>query len=86
MYEYGKNLGLSFQFVDDILDFTQSAEQLGKLASSDLAKGNLTAPIIFALEKEPKLRDIIESKFCKTGSLDEATELVKQCGGIKRAQ
>ncbi|TYH53234.1 hypothetical protein ES332_D09G084800v1 [Gossypium tomentosum] len=86
MYEYGKNLGLSFQVVDDILDFTQSAEQLGKLASSDLAKGNLTAPVIFALEKEPKLRDIIESEFCETGSLNEAIELVKQCGGIERAQ
>ncbi|KAA8526719.1 hypothetical protein F0562_009052 [Nyssa sinensis] len=45
MYQYGKNLGLSFQVVDDILDFTQSAEQLGKPAGSDLAKGNLTAPI-----------------------------------------
>ncbi|MBA0754215.1 hypothetical protein Gogos_021808, partial [Gossypium gossypioides] len=77
MYEYGKNLGLSFQVVDDILDFTQSAEQLGKPASSDLAKGNLTALVIFALEKEPKLRDIIESEFCETGSLDEAIELVK---------
>ncbi|MFQ6650627.1 hypothetical protein Gotur_022990 [Gossypium turneri] len=86
MYEYGKNLGLSFQVVDDILDFTQSAEQLGKPAGSDLAKGNLTAPVIFALEKEPKLREIIESEFCETGSLDEGIELVKQCGGIERAQ
>ncbi|CAL0310214.1 unnamed protein product [Lupinus luteus] len=86
MYEYGKNLGLSFQVVDDILDFTQSAEQLGKPAASDLSKGNLTAPVIFALEKEPKLRDIIESEFSETGSLDEAIELVKGCGGIERAQ
>ncbi|KAK5812977.1 adenylate kinase 4-like [Gossypium arboreum] len=46
MYEYGKNLGLSFQVVDDILDFTQSAEQLGKPAGSDLTKGNLTAQVI----------------------------------------
>lgn len=86
MYEYGKNLGLSFQVVDDILDFTQSAEQLGKPAGSDLAKGNLTAPVIFALEKEPKLREIIDSEFCEPGSLDEAVKLVKQCGGIERAQ
>uniref|UniRef100_A0A5B7AQD6 all-trans-nonaprenyl-diphosphate synthase [geranylgeranyl-diphosphatespecific] n=1 Tax=Davidia involucrata TaxID=16924 RepID=A0A5B7AQD6_DAVIN len=86
MYQYGKNLGLSFQVVDDILDFTQSAEQLGKPAGSDLAKGNLTAPVIFALEKEPKLREIIESEFCETGSLEEAIELVKSCGGIERAQ
>ncbi|KAJ1382305.1 Solanesyl diphosphate synthase [Sesbania bispinosa] len=86
MYEYGKNLGLSFQVVDDILDFTQSAEQLGKPAGTDLAKGNLTAPVIFALEKEPKLRDIIESEFSETGSLDDAIKLVKSCGGIERAR
>ncbi|KAJ7948830.1 putative Solanesyl diphosphate synthase [Quillaja saponaria] len=86
MYEYGKNLGLSFQVVDDILDFTQSAEQLGKPAASDLVKGNLTAPVIFALEKEPKLRDVIESEFSETGSIDEAIELVKSSGGIERAQ
>ncbi|KAG6385395.1 hypothetical protein SASPL_154230 [Salvia splendens] len=86
MYQYGKNLGLSFQVVDDILDFTQSAEQLGKPAGSDLAKGNLTAPVIFALEKETKLRDIIDSEFCETGSLEEAIEIVKHSGGIDRAR
>ena len=86
MYEYGKNLGLSFQVVDDILDFTQSSEQLGKPAASDLAKGNLTAPVIFALEKEPKLRGIIDSEFSEDGSLDTAIELVLKSGGIDRAQ
>lgn len=86
MYQYGKNLGLSFQVVDDILDFTQSAEQLGKPAGSDLAKGNLTAPVIFALEKETRLRDIIETEFCETGSLEEAIDIVKNSGGIDRAR
>ncbi|KAI8010029.1 hypothetical protein LOK49_LG06G00988 [Camellia lanceoleosa] len=86
MYQYGKNLGLSFQVVDDILDFTQSAQQLGKPTGSDLAKGNLTAPVIFAIEKEPKLRELIESEFCENGSLDEAIEIVKSCGGIERAR
>jgi all-trans-nonaprenyl-diphosphate synthase len=86
MYEYGKNLGLSFQVVDDILDFTQSAEQLGKPAASDLRKGNLTAPVIFALQYEPKLREIIDSEFIEEGSLEKAIELVHSCGGIKRAQ
>lgn len=86
MFQYGKNLGLSFQVVDDILDFTQSAEQLGKPAGSDLANGNLTAPVLFALKKEPKLRNIIESEFHDSGSLDEAINLVKTCGGIQQAQ
>ncbi|XP_037428029.1 solanesyl-diphosphate synthase 2, chloroplastic [Triticum dicoccoides] len=86
MYEYGRNLGLSFQVVDDILDFTQSAEQLGKPAGSDLAKGNLTAPVIFALQESPELREIIDSEFCDTGSLSAAMELVHRSGGIRRAQ
>jgi len=86
MYEYGRNLGLSFQVVDDILDFTQSAEQLGKPAGSDLAKGNLTAPVIFALQEEPRLREIIDSEFSEPGSLGTAMELVRRSGGIRRAQ
>ncbi|KAJ6800818.1 putative solanesyl-diphosphate synthase 3, chloroplastic [Iris pallida] len=86
MYEYGKNLGLSFQVVDDILDFTQSAEQLGKPAGSDLAKGNLTAPVIFALEKETDLREIIYSEFSEPGSLENAIGLVHKCGGIDQAR
>ncbi|KAF8716384.1 hypothetical protein HU200_026354 [Digitaria exilis] len=86
MYEYGRNLGLSFQVVDDILDFTQSAEQLGKPAGSDLAKGNLTAPVIFALQEEPRLREIIDSEFSEPGSLGTAIELVHRSGGIRRAQ
>ncbi|GMH05562.1 hypothetical protein Nepgr_007402 [Nepenthes gracilis] len=85
MFEYGKNLGLSFQIVDDILDFTQSADQLGKPAGADLRKGNLTAPVIYALEREPQLRTIIESEFSEPGSIEEAIELVKNCGGIERA-
>ncbi|CAI9757102.1 unnamed protein product [Fraxinus pennsylvanica] len=53
---------------------------------SDLVKGNLTAPVIFALKKEPKLRDIIKSDFCELGSLDEAIDIIKSCGGIDKAR
>lgn len=63
MYEYGKHLGLAFQVVDDILDFTQSTEQLGKPQGQDLATGNLTAPVIYCLQEEPALRDLIETRF-----------------------
>jgi all-trans-nonaprenyl-diphosphate synthase len=86
MYEYGRNLGLSFQVVDDILDFTQSTEQLGKPAGSDLAKGNLTAPVIFALQEEPQLRESIDSEFSETNSLATVIDLVHRSGGIKRAR
>eukprot|EP00249_Psilotum_nudum_P015133 c25181_g1_i1 orf=1327-2124(+) len=85
MLNYGKNLGLAFQVVDDILDFTQSTERLGKPAGSDLVKGNLTAPVLFALEQIPKLRELIESEFTGEGSLAIAVELVHKSGGIDKA-
>ena len=51
MREYGKNLGLAFQIIDDILDFTGTEELLGKPAASDLLEGKITLPVIYALKK-----------------------------------
>ena len=48
--EYGRNAGLAFQLVDDLLDFTASHEQLGKPVLSDLKEGKVTLPLIFALQ------------------------------------
>ena len=48
--DYGRNAGLAFQLVDDLLDFTASPEQLGKPVLSDLKEGKMTLPLIFALE------------------------------------
>ena len=48
--EYGRNAGLAFQWVDDLLDFTASPEKLGKPVLSDLKEGKVTLPLIFALE------------------------------------
>jgi octaprenyl-diphosphate synthase len=50
--EYGRNAGLAFQLVDDLLDFTASPEQLGKPVLSDLKEGKVTLPLIFALSAE----------------------------------
>jgi all-trans-nonaprenyl-diphosphate synthase len=89
MYEYGKHLGLAFQIVDDILDFTQSSEKLGKPQGQDLASGNLTAPVLFALQNPstgPRLLTLIESRFKKEGSLQEALDLVSSGGGIDQAR
>lgn len=86
MYDYGKHLGLAFQVVDDILDFTQSTEQLGKPQGQDLASGNLTAPVIFALDSEPELHELIENEFAEDGSLGTALLLVQRGGGIEKSQ
>lgn len=76
------------QVVDDILDFTQTTEQLGKPAGSDLASGNLTAPVLYALESEygEELRNLILGEFVEEGSLQKAVALVKEAGGIEKAR
>jgi all-trans-nonaprenyl-diphosphate synthase len=74
------------QVVDDILDFTQSTEQLGKPQGQDLASGNLTAPVIYALQQSPELEELIQSEFTEEGSLQRALELVSEAGGIQAAR
>ena len=49
--EYGRNLGMAFQIVDDVLDLTASEEVLGKPVGSDLREGKATLPVILALQR-----------------------------------
>ena len=51
--EYGYNLGMAFQIVDDILDFEGTEEEVGKPVGADLSRGILTLPAIIALERYP---------------------------------
>ena len=50
MYDYGLNLGIAFQIMDDILDYSANAQELGKVIGKDLLEGKMTLPLIFALE------------------------------------
>lgn len=50
-FQYGRNVGLAFQLVDDLLDFVASSSALGKPAAADLKLGLATAPVLFACEK-----------------------------------
>jgi octaprenyl-diphosphate synthase len=60
--DYGRNLGMAFQIVDDVLDLTASEEVLGKPVASDLREGKATLAVIHALERcTPKERATIES-------------------------
>lgn len=86
LYCYGRHLGLAFQIVDDILDFTSSADTLGKPAGSDLKSGNLTAPALFALEEKPYLDVLIEREFAQDGDLEQALEIIHASSGIERAR
>jgi octaprenyl-diphosphate synthase len=60
--EYGFSLGIMFQLVDDLLDFTGAAEALGKPVGGDLREGKITLPIIHLLEHGgPEAGDLIRS-------------------------
>lgn len=50
-FQYGRNVGLAFQLVDDLLDFVSSSETMGKPTAADLKLGLATAPVLFACEK-----------------------------------
>ena len=86
LYRYGRQLGLAFQVVDDILDFTGSDQQLGKPAASDLASGYLTAPTFYAMEDQPELKGLITNQFKGDGDLEQALTLVRSSSAIQRTR
>jgi all-trans-nonaprenyl-diphosphate synthase len=86
LYRYGRSLGLAFQIVDDLLDFTGSTETLGKPAGSDLKSGNLTAPVLYALQEKPYLETLIQREFSQPGDSDTALNLVLESRGIHRTR
>ncbi|QNI64229.1 solanesyl diphosphate synthase [Synechococcus sp. A15-44] len=86
LYQFGRRLGLAFQVVDDILDFTGSDQQLGKPAASDLASGYLTAPTFYALEEHSSLQPLIDRQFSEPGDLDKALEMVRASKAIERTR
>jgi all-trans-nonaprenyl-diphosphate synthase len=86
LYAYGRHLGLAFQVVDDLLDFTASTEELGKPAGSDMKSGNLTAPVLYALQEQPYLEVLIEREFAQPGDLEQALDLVRNSQGLERSR
>jgi geranylgeranyl diphosphate synthase, type II len=65
---FGQSIGLAFQIVDDVLDVTQTSEQLGKTAGKDLAAEKTTYPALFGVEKSLKQADTLVDTAC--ASLD----------------
>ena len=60
--EYGENVGLAFQIVDDILDITGTDEELGKSAGADILRGKNTYPSVFGMEPSKKEAKILIEK------------------------
>ncbi|HEY8551571.1 MAG TPA: polyprenyl synthetase family protein [Vicinamibacterales bacterium] len=61
LWEYGFNLGIAFQIVDDLLDYTADESVLGKPIGSDLREGKVTLPIIYLLERGGEARALVEN-------------------------
>ncbi|KAI9676851.1 MAG: coq1 putative hexaprenyl diphosphate synthase [Caeruleum heppii] len=85
-YAYGRNLGLAFQLVDDMLDYTVSGEELGKPAGADLELGLATAPLLFAWEDHAELGSLVGRKFQGEGDVDRARQLVNRSAGVEKTR
>jgi octaprenyl-diphosphate synthase len=89
--EYAWNLGIAFQLVDDILDFTSREKILGKPVGNDLREGKVTLPLIYALETaEAEERKLVETVLAD-GNYDQVPfskilHVLNRHRGVERAQ
>ncbi|MEW5786005.1 MAG: polyprenyl synthetase family protein [Bacillota bacterium] len=67
--EYGFNLGQAFQIVDDILDYTEQPQKLGKPIGSDLNHGLITLPLIYLLRRKKRYRGMLRPVLSRRSSL-----------------
>ncbi len=58
MRRYGYEIGMAFQIVDDVLDFTSQPDELGKPVGSDLRQGLITLPVLYYFEDHPQDQDV----------------------------
>jgi octaprenyl-diphosphate synthase len=88
---YGLNLGICFQMVDDLLDFTASEESLGKPVASDLREGKLTLPAIFLLRRasrdgRDKVAAVLEDRGFTRVPREDLLRLARESGAIDEAR
>jgi geranylgeranyl pyrophosphate synthase len=85
MTDYGYNLGVAFQIVDDILDFIGSEKEMGKPVGSDLAQGTLTLPALMLLKRQPDDNPIprIFANENKEKNVTKAVEMIRSSSIIE---
>ena len=87
LQSFGMQLGLAFQLIDDVLDYSGTAEELGKNVGDDLSEGKSTLPLIYAskngspTQKGVILDSLTAEKLTKE-MLENVIEIVQDCGGI----
>ncbi len=87
LYSFGYNVGMSFQITDDILDLTSSEEELGKPAGSDLLQGNITLPILYAMNEDPSLSQMIQKVSDQTTPIEMKSIIgkIKETSAIEQS-
>uniref|UniRef100_A0A8C6W3Z3 All trans-polyprenyl-diphosphate synthase PDSS1 n=1 Tax=Nannospalax galili TaxID=1026970 RepID=A0A8C6W3Z3_NANGA len=83
-YQYGKNVGIAFQLIDDVLDFTSCSDQMGKPTSTDLKLGLATGPVLFACQQFPEMNDMIMRRFSLPGDVARARQYVLESDGVQQ--
>ncbi len=88
---FGSHLGMAFQVVDDLLDYTEAAETLGKPAGLDLREHKVTLPLIAALPRMSRgARSVVDGLFASPEPGDEqiaaVVEIVRDLGGLDAAR
>ena len=88
MYEYGRLIGLAFQIQDDYLDIAADEETLGKPIGSDIGKGKMTIIAIKGLASvdDDRLLEILKAENNSQDEIDEAIEILTNCGAIEYAR
>jgi octaprenyl-diphosphate synthase len=86
--EFGLNLGIGFQLVDDTLDFTASEEILGKPVGNDLLEGKVTYPLIYVLHRDrspdrDQIRDLLSNGRLREAEVESIRRYVMERGGVK---
>jgi len=77
--DFGRAIGLAFQIVDDVLDVTQSSEQLGKTAGKDTASQKATYPALFGLDESIRQADALVASGCNAlDSFGERADILKE--------
>ncbi len=85
--EYGRNLGIAFQIIDDLLDFTGDEKTLGKPILSDLSEGRITLPLIYTLNNDGKtnrrhIAELLKQKKVKQRAREQILDIVKSNGAL----
>jgi len=76
---YGQSIGLAFQIVDDVLDVTQTSEQLGKTAGKDQAAEKVTYPSLFGIDESLRKADALVEQACsQIDQFGESADTLKE--------